>query len=113
MRRMPEFVLALTTFPAAADALAFAQSLVEARLAACVHVLPAVQSVYTWEGAVATAPEQPLVIKTTRERVEALQSAIQAAHPYTLPEFLVLPVIGGSPGYLEWLDGAVGRDAGS
>lgn len=97
------FVIVLCTFPAEGDAAALARTLVDERLAACVNVLPAMQSIYRWEGAVEEAAERQLVIKTTAARVEALQARLHALHPYDVPEFLVLPVTGGSEGYLRWL----------
>lgn len=100
---MREIVLALTTLPAEADAAAIARQLVQARLAACVTVIPAVRSVYTWEGAVETAGEQQLVIKTARDRVDALWPALEALHPYDVPEFVVVPVLDGNPAYLQWI----------
>jgi periplasmic divalent cation tolerance protein len=100
---MPEIVVALTTVPADFDAAALARALVDARVAACVNILPAVRSVYRWQGAVEDAIEQQLVMKTTREGVEALWNALKTHHPYDVPEFVVLPVVEGNPGYLEWV----------
>lgn len=96
-------VIVLTTLGAQADAAAFARVLVDERLAACVNVLPAMTSVYRWKGATEEEREQQLVIKTTSDRVEALQARFHELHPYELPEFLVLSVSDGSPAYLEWL----------
>ena len=100
-------VIVLTTFGAQADAAAFARVLVDERLAACVNVLPAMTSVYRWKGATEEEREQQLVIKTTSDRVEALQARFHELHPYELPEFLVLSVSDGSPAYLEWLGASV------
>jgi periplasmic divalent cation tolerance protein len=101
---MNEFVVALTTVPASFDATALAKALVDRRLAACVNVLPGVTSVYRWEGAVQTDTEQQLVIKTTADKVQALDDAIKALSPYDVPEFIVLPIVAGNPDYLNWLD---------
>jgi periplasmic divalent cation tolerance protein len=92
----------LTTLGAAADAAALARALVEARLAACVNVLPAMTSIYRWKGAVEEDREQQLVIKTAPETVAALQAWLVAHHPYETPEFLVLEA-GGSEAYLRWV----------
>jgi periplasmic divalent cation tolerance protein len=100
---MSEFVIALTTVPAKFDAVKLAEQLVNARVAACVNVLPAVQSVYTWEGATEVAVEQQLFMKATRAQVPALWAALQARHPYQVPEFIVLPILEGNPAYLSWL----------
>lgn len=105
---MSEFVLALTTFPGDFDTSALAQELVGAGLVACVNILPAVQSVYTWEGVPTTDTEQQLILKTTTDMVDALWEVLQDRHPYDVPEFLVLPVIDGSQDYLRWVERSVG-----
>ena len=96
----------LTTWPAEGAAEALAQAIVEARLAACVHVAPAGRSTYRWERAVECAEERQIVIKTTRVRLAALEAHVRAAHPYALPEWLVLDV-GGSADYLQWVGDSV------
>lgn len=98
----PDYVVVLTTLPAegAAD---FAASLVEHRVAACVNVFPEMQSVYRWEGGIEQERERQVLIKTTRDRVEALWERVRDRHPYDVPEFLVIPVIDGSESYLRWV----------
>ena len=98
-----EFALVLTTVPADFDTGRFAEALVSERLAACVNLLPPMDSVYRWKGAVETTKERQLLIKTTRARVSALQQRITDLHPYDVPEVLVLGVVGGSDAYLTWL----------
>lgn len=100
-------VIVLTTLGAQADAAAFARVLVDERLAACVNVLPPMTSVYRWKGVVEEDREQQLVIKTTSDRVAALEARFHELHPYEVPEFLVLAVSEGSPAYLEWLGESV------
>jgi periplasmic divalent cation tolerance protein len=95
-------VIVLTTLAAEADAAAFARTLVEERLAACVNVLPAMTSVYRWKGEIEQDREQQLVIKTSREKTEELQARLRQLHPYELPEFLILAA-GGSQAYLGWI----------
>ena len=102
-------VIVLTTLGADADAPALARTLVEERLAACVNVLPGVTSVYRWNDAVGQEREQQIVIKTTRDRVGALQSRLHQLHPYDVPEFLVVPVLSGSAAYLAWVAESVGH----
>lgn len=80
-----------------------ARQLVDARLAACVNILSPCHSVYRWQGAVETADEVPLLIKTSRERYAALEAAIRQQHPYELPEVIALPVAQGLPEYLSWV----------
>ena len=106
---MDEFVIALTTLPADFDAVSLAQELVGAGVAACVSILPAMQSIYTWEGAVQVEREQQLLIKTTRAQVEPLWAAVRARHPYELPEFIVVPILDGNEDYLTWIESSVGR----
>jgi periplasmic divalent cation tolerance protein len=100
-------VIVLTTLGAQIDAAAFARVLVDERLAACVNILPAMTSVYRWKGAIEEDREQQLVIKTTSDRVAALEARFHELHPYELPEFLVITVTDGSPAYLEWLGESV------
>jgi periplasmic divalent cation tolerance protein len=100
-------VIVLTTFPADQDPLPLARALVEERLVACVNVLPAMRSVYWWEGTVEQASEHQLAMKTTRERVEALKSRLDDLHPYAVPELLVVPIVDGGEPYLAWLTESV------
>jgi periplasmic divalent cation tolerance protein len=96
-------VLVMTTLPADADASVFARTLVETRLAACVNLLPGMDSVYRWEGAVEQERERQLVIKTTRARIAALWERVREVHPYEVPEFIVLPIVDGNDAYLRWI----------
>jgi periplasmic divalent cation tolerance protein len=98
-----EFVIVLTTLPAGADADRFAEVIVQERFAACVNVLAPMTSIYRWQGAVESAEERQLVIKTVATRVEDLKRRLESAHPYEVPEFLVLPVSGGTDVYLAWV----------
>ncbi|HEX9194721.1 MAG TPA: divalent-cation tolerance protein CutA [Azonexus sp.] len=96
-------VLVLTNCPDEESANAIALALVEERLAACVNILPRVQSVYRWQGAVESATEIPLFIKSTAANYPALEAAIRSRHPYQLPEIIALPVTHGLPAYLDWI----------
>ena len=98
-----EYVIVLTTLPADADAAAFARALVEERLAACVNLLPPMESIYRWEGTIEQETERQVVIKTSRERVVALWERVRELHPYDVPEFLVLPIVDGNDAYLRWI----------
>jgi periplasmic divalent cation tolerance protein len=105
-------VVALTTVPSGEVGHDLARALVGERLAACVNVLPAMASVYRWNGELQQDTEHQLVIKTTVDRVDAIQARVGQLHPYALPEFLVLPVQGGSARYLGWIIDSVSVDAG-
>jgi len=100
----PDVVVVLTTVPPEFDMEALARRLLEARLVACVSVWPRMRSIYRWDGAVETADEHQVVLKTRRARLPDLEAALTAAHPYDVPELLVLPVAGGSAGYLSWVE---------
>ena len=96
-------LLILTNLPDEASAQALATTLVSERLAACVNVLAPCRSVYRWQGAIESAQEVPLLIKTTAQRYADLEAAIRAAHPYELPEIIAVPIAHGLPGYLNWV----------
>ncbi len=95
--------IVLTTVSSPEEADQLARTLVEERLVACATLLPAVQSVYRWQGAVETATETMLLLKTAAEQLPALEARLHALHSYETPEFLVLRVEAGSRGYLDWL----------
>jgi periplasmic divalent cation tolerance protein len=99
----PEYVIALTTLPADADAAEFARVLVSERLAACVNLLSAMESVYRWEGKVEFEAERQLVIKTSRDRINDLWDRVRELHPYEVPEFVVIPIVDGNEAYLRWI----------
>lgn len=98
--------LVLTTWPADRPAAAFARALVEARLAACVHVVPVGASTYRWNGAIEEAAEHQVLIKTTRPRLEALEVEVRRQHPYEVPEWLVVD-LSGSDAYAGWIAASV------
>jgi periplasmic divalent cation tolerance protein len=77
---------------------------VERELAACVNILPAVSSVYQWQGQVETSSEALLLIKTAANRYPDLEQAIRALHPYELPEIVTVPVQDGLQPYLDWVE---------
>jgi periplasmic divalent cation tolerance protein len=104
-----DYVVVLTTLPADADAAEFGRALVEERLAACVNLLPPMQSVYRWGGEMQREAERQVVMKTSSARLAALWERVQALHPYDVPEFVVLPIIDGNDAYLRW----VGESTGS
>lgn len=96
-------LLILTNCPDEETANAIALAVVEQKLAACVNILPRVESIYRWQGAVEAASEIPLLIKSTAERYPALEAAIRERHPYDLPEIIAVPISAGLPAYLNWL----------
>lgn len=96
-------ILVLTTLPDRLAAEALARELLEARLAACVHVGPTLRSLYHWRGEIETAEETPLAIKTRESHYAALEAAILARHPYELPEIVAVRLSHGLPAYLQWI----------
>lgn len=104
---MTDKVLVLTTAGSEAEAQKIANQLVERRLAACVNIVPRIQSVYRWEGKVETAEEFLLIIKTTKTRIQDVQAAIRELHSYDLPECIVISMEGGSSEYLKWIEESV------
>ncbi len=102
MNRVP--LLVITHLPSRESAEKLAAQLVEGNLAACVNVLALCRSIYRWQGKLQHDEEYPLLIKTTRDRYAALEKAIQAGHPYELPEIIAVPITTGLPAYLEWVE---------
>jgi len=96
----------------AGDADGLAHTLLEERLVACVNVVPGLRSHYWWEGKVTTDDEVLLVIKTHPDRLEALLPRLAEAHPYDVPEILVLPVETGHAPYLAWIAAEASGDQG-
>ncbi len=95
--------IVLTTAANHEEANRIGHALVDERLAACATIIPAVSSIYRWEGKVTSAPEVLIVLKTTLDQIPALESRLHALHSYLTPEFLVLPIESGSRAYLDWL----------
>ena len=104
---MTDKLLVVTTAGSEAEARKIAQALVERRLAACVNILPRIQSVYRWRDKVEQAEECMLFIKTKRALEPELQTAIRELHSYELPEHVGLAVDYGSKEYFEWIDESV------
>ena len=103
-----DVVIVLTTVPADFDTESLARQLLDQRLVACLNVLAPMRSTYWWQGTVETADERQLVLKTRRDRVAALEAALESLHPYDVPEFLVVPLTGGGDEYLAWVRGETG-----
>jgi periplasmic divalent cation tolerance protein len=96
-------ILVLTTVPERAGAEALARELLAARLAACIQIGGAVQSLYHWRGEIETASEVPVAIKTRAALYARVEAAIRERHPYELPEIVVVPISDGLPAYIDWI----------
>jgi len=95
--------LILTTLPERAGAEALARDLLAARLAACIQIGAAVESLYHWRGEIETASETPVAIKTRAALYPRVEAAIRQRHPYELPEIVAVPITDGLPGYVDWI----------
>ena len=100
---MTDKVLVLTTVGNESEAKKIAHGLVERRLAACVNIVPRIQSVYRWEGKLESSEECLLLIKTSQSRLADVQTAIRELHSYEVPEFVAISIEAGSKEYLNWL----------
>lgn len=99
--------IALTTTANREEADRIALALVETRLAACVNIVEGVHSVYRWKERVEQAAEVLLLIKTTEDKLSSVEQTLKTLHSYELPELVVLPVVGGSLPYLQWIQTSV------
>jgi periplasmic divalent cation tolerance protein len=99
--------IVLSTAGSEDEARKLARHLVEQRLAACVNIVPRIESIYRWQGKVESSQEWLLLIKTSAEKFPAVRDAIRELHSYDLPECVALTIEDGSPDYLQWLADAV------
>jgi periplasmic divalent cation tolerance protein len=110
MRKTKRHVLVLVTTPDRATARKIAGAVLSERLAACVNIVPGVESHYWWRGKLERGKELLLLIKTTRARLAALAKLVKSRHPYDTPEIVVLGLEAGSVRYLDWLDASVNAE---
>jgi len=96
-------LIVMTTMPDMASAEQLAEKLLDASLAACVNILPAMQSIYCWQGERQQGTEYQLIIKTSAIRYNEIENFIKNNHPYELPEIIALPVQHGLPAYMAWV----------
>ena len=101
---MTDKIVVFSTCSSREEAVRIARDLVEARLAACVNMIPGVNSVYRWQGAVEEAEEVALIIKSSRALFEPLRARIEKLSSYTTPEIVALSIVGGSEAYLQWMN---------
>lgn len=85
------------------EARAIGEALVRERLAACINILPGMESIYHWQGKIARDNEAVLIAKTRAELIEPLIARVKELHSYTVPCVVALPILAGNPAYLEWL----------
>jgi periplasmic divalent cation tolerance protein len=109
---MTDKIVVLSTCASEQEGEKLARMLLEARVAACVNVVPRVRSFYHWKGALETADECLLVIKSTRGLFAALRAVLEQGHSYEVPEVVALQIVEGSENYINWLDSNL-RKAGT
>jgi len=107
MKSAKSFVVVLVTAPNLTTARKLSQAVLTARVAACVNLVPRIESHYWWEGRIESGHELLLIIKTKRTCLAALEKVVLANHTYDTPEFVVLPLQGGAEKYLAWLADSV------
>ena len=101
---MTDKIVVLSMCSSEEEADRIAESLVEKQLAACVNLIRGVQSVYRWKGQIERSAETMLVIKSTRGHFDRLRTELERMHSYEVPEVIALPVVDGSPAYLDWME---------
>ena len=96
-------LLVFVTFPDVDTGRLIVRKLVEERLIACGNLIPGVESIYTWKGAIETSSEAIGILKTEQSCYEALQARVHELHPYEVPECIAVPIGAGLPPYLRWI----------
>ncbi len=104
-----DYLLVMCTFPNADEARQIGTQLIEMQAAACVNLVPSVESIYPWEGEIKDSTEVLALIKTTANNFPELQARIDELHPYDVPEVIAIPIEHGAPAYLSWVS-AMTRD---
>ena len=106
-----EAIVVLMTAGDGEEAGRLAEMLVEKRLAACVQLLPEIQSVYRWQGKIEHQREVLLIAKTARSKFEELETEVRARHSYEIPEIVAIALADGSSPYLDWLGTSVNDES--
>lgn len=101
---MTDKIVILSTCATEEEAAKLAQALVEAKVAACVTLVPGARSVYRWKGAIESSAECLLIIKSSRPLFDPLRKLLEQAHAYEVPEVIAMPIVEGAPNYLHWFE---------
>ena len=105
---MTDKIVVLVTARNAREGARIARLLLDQRLIACANLVPQVRSLYTWKGKTADEKECLMLLKSSRELFPALRAEIEKLHSYSVPEIIALPILDGSPNYLNWIAKSVG-----
>lgn len=100
---MTDKIVVLVTGGSVRECKRIARHLLERRLIACANLVPAIRSLYRWQGKIADEKECLMVLKSSREHFAALRMEVEKLHSYSLPEVIALPIIDGAPNYLNWI----------
>ena len=98
-----EYLLVMCTFPSADEARQIGTQLLELQVAACVNLIPQVESIFRWKGEIQSESEALALIKTTVNNYQEIEARLQELHPYDTPEVIAVPVDRGSTAYLNWV----------
>jgi len=101
------YVVVFITTSSETEARQISDALLTRRKAACVNIIPTVNSSFWWQGKLESAAESLLMVKTKASLVDEVVALVKENHSYTVPEIIALPIIGGNPDYLEWIEKAV------
>jgi periplasmic divalent cation tolerance protein len=104
---MTDKIVVMITGGSVRECKKIAKVLLEKRLIACANLVPAIQSLYHWQGKIADEKECLMLLKSSRELFAALRSEVEKLHSYSVPEVIALPIIDGSPNYLNWIGESV------
>jgi periplasmic divalent cation tolerance protein len=99
--------IVMTTVVSTEEGMRLGRTLVEERLAACATLVPAVESIYRWQGQIESSAETLLLLKTASDHLLALEARLHELHSYQTPEFVVLAIESGSHPYLAWLEASL------
>ena len=102
-QRTYRYCVVLVTAPDKRTARRLAKAALTQRLVACANLVPRIESHFWWQGKLETGNEVLILFKTTRAKLKALEKVVIKEHPYDTPEFIVLPITGGSKAYLDWV----------
>ena len=101
------YIVVLITAPSKNEAKKIANAIVESKVAACVNIVPMVESVFMWKGKKENAKESLLIVKTKKSCFEKLKQKVKKLHSYTTPEIISIPILQGEKSYLDWISKTV------